>query len=345
MVPFYRTIIKKALSISWKNKWLWIVGFFAAFITQGSVYEVFVKTMGDISNQQSLYQALRDYSETGIFGFVSWANIRAIWQGDFTALSMGLFLALLVACVFALIISLGIIGQGGLIKSFVSLDKGKKVTFKESLKTGVEKFWPILELNFITKVIMVGFVLILAYIVSILVAMTASISPWLYVLLLVVVCLILVVAVIIITFITLYGTAYIVLRDKNAFEALRSAWNLFRKNILVNIEMGFLLFIINILVVIGFTLVAFVALSPFIILYFIAFVAGVKILASVLAGIMFIGLLLLLVLIGSWYSTFQLGSWAVLFETLALEGGKPKLVRLVEHLIQKPSVKNKSVKK
>jgi len=328
MIPFYRLILKRALKISWKFKWLWVFGFFAAFLGQGGVYEFLFRTFGNLSSGQSLFFTLQDYSNSNILGMFSWGRLQYLWANDPSALGLSIFSILLILAFFALMISLAVIGQGALAKGVINADQGRKTTFRQDFNAGLAKFWPILELNFITKVILLGLLMFLAYLASLLVSGSAVWNTILFLIFFV----IFIVLGIIIYFLTLYGTAYIVLRDKKVFSALNNAWKIFKKNILINLEMGLLLFIINFIAAIVAMILLFVVMAPLLLLYFIFMFANVWVAGTVLTIIMTIILLVLSILIGAWYNTFVTASWLILFEELALKGGKSKFKRIIQHI-------------
>lgn len=328
MDPLYRPILKKAFHLSLRNKWLWVLGFFAAFIGNGGVYEALLRSFNNLSENRSIFYTMQEYSQMGVFGMLSWAKLRMLWITDMSAFSVSLFTILLLLCVLALLICFGVIGQAGLIRGVIEIDEGKKTNFKKSFHVGVERFWPVLELNVITKVILLGLLLMLAYFASLLVFQNESLNLFIYILAFIV----FIVLGIIIYFLTIYGTAYVVLRNKGAFTALASAWHLFRQHVLLNLEMGLVLFIINIVVAILFFVSAFILISPFVLLYFLFIMGSAKIALTVISIIVIFLFILFLIFAGAWYGTFQLTVWATLFEELALNGGKSKTQRIYESI-------------
>lgn len=323
-MPFYRKIIHRAFRISWKNPWLWLFGFFAAFIGNGSVYEALFRGLNNLSEGRSVFDTLREYADSGVLSLISWAKFTTLWHGDLSGLILSVLFLLLFICIVALLIGLGVICQAGVIHSVVAIDEKKKVSFKHSFKAGLEHFWPVLELNVFTKVILLGIVFLLVYIVWQLAPHNVAMYT--------IATIIFVLLGIVIYFLTVYGTAFIVLRRRSAFVALKYAWHLFRHNVVLNLEMGLLLFIFNVLLIIGFFAAGFILMSPFFLLYMIFALAGIKLGATILAGILVIVAIIFIFFVGAWWSTFQLGAWALLFEELVLKGGKSKLRRAWEYL-------------
>lgn len=340
MGPYYRPILKRAWRITLRNKWLWFLGFFAAFIGNGSIYEALLRSFNNVSEGRSVFYTLKEYSQTGVAGMISWDNLRALWASDAGAFGMGIFTIVLLLSVFALLISLGVISQAGVIKGVIDTDQKKRTGLKKAFGIGVDRFWPVLELNVITKVILFGLLLLIAYFASLIQFSGELANNILYIVSFVV----FIVLGIIIYFLTVYGTAYVVLRKQGPFSALKKAWRLFKKNVVLNLEMGLLLFVISIVVALMFFLLCFFVLAPFVLLYFIFLLSGTKAAMMFMGTLMIILFLVILVLVGSWYAAFQLGAWSILFEELEVKGGKSKTRRVYEGLKGKKKKKKRTRK-
>jgi hypothetical protein len=136
---------------------------------------------------------------------------------------------------------------------------------------------------------------------------------------------------IILYFLSTYGAAYAILRGKKTIEAVKLSFDLFKNHIVLNLEMGFILFILNVLAGIVITIALFLLFSPLILIYVVLLFAAVTSAANLVAFFLVGGLILVIALAGAWYSTFQLVVWALLFEELEVNGGKSKTLRLFEH--------------
>jgi hypothetical protein len=327
MIPFYRLILRRALEISWKNKWIWVLAFFAAFLGQGGAYEFLVRVFNNLFNGQSLFYTIQDFANSSIFGMLSWGNLQSLWVNDLSTFSYGVFSLLLALCVLAVIVTLSIISQAGFIRGAISLDNNKKTTIRKSFHEGLTHFWPVFWINIITKIILIGVLMLLAYLVSLLIMGNIIVD----LILLVLIFVIFIVFGITIYFLTIYGTAFIVLKNKKTLESLKMAWHLFRKHILVNLEMGLLLFIINVLFGLVFMISLFIVLAPFVLLYIMMLMGGYVFGLSILSIIMTIIIFGSIIVLGSFYNSFQLSAWVILFEELAVTGGKSKIIRLFDH--------------
>jgi hypothetical protein len=341
MESLYRNVLGRALRISWRNKWLWFLGLFAAVIGNGSVYEALLRGFNNISEGRSVFYTFKEYAETGVFGMVSWAKFSALWQSDPSTFGVSLFALVVMMCVLAVLITLGVICQGGLIGGVISLDAKRKTTLKSSFQLGVNKFWPILKLNLITKVILLGILVFLAYVASLLFFASTAMNTFVYILSFIV----FIILGIIIYFLTIYGTAYVILRSEGPWTGLKSAWHLFKRNVMLNLEMGLILFIMQILVGIAFLITVFVVLSPVFILYMIFMFSGGKLLPMFMMFAMITMFAFLTVFFGSWWSTYQLGAWSILFEELELGGKKSKVQALFEKITRKKKPKRRAAKR
>jgi len=338
MDKFYRNLFKRSWKISWRYKWLWIFGFFATFLGNGTFYESVIRSFTNMSEGRSIFYTLRQYSSSSLFNVFSWTKLMDILQQDTSAFTLAIFSLLVVFVIFVAFLILAIVSQVGLIKSAVNFDQNKKINFRQAFSAGIEKFWPVLGLNFFMRAVLMGLVLAIALIVSLIAYGSALLASLLYI---IAVVLLLVIA-IIIYFLIIYSTAYIVLRQKKVFESIKAAWQLFRKNILLNLEIGFIVFIINMLVGVIAVIASVFILSPFILLYLL------MVLMSINAGLGILGVIIIilfgsiLILTGAWFTTFYVNVWSLLFEELELKGGKSKLFRLYERMRGRKVAKKKA---
>ncbi|OGF33337.1 hypothetical protein A2533_01055 [Candidatus Falkowbacteria bacterium RIFOXYD2_FULL_35_9] len=328
MEKFYRQILFRSWRVTWRFRWLWLFGFFATFLGNASFYEAIIRSFNDMSEGRSIYYTLRQYANTGIFSTFSWTKLIDLWQTDTVSFSLSLFTILFVMLVASLIIILAIVSQISLIKSAITLDQNKKISFKQAFSLGIHKFWPVLGLNIITRVVMTGFVIFIAFLVSLYIAQTSWIAYALYI----VSFLVLLLLGIIIYFLTIYASAFIVLRDKGIFVSIRYAWYIFKQNMLLNIEMGFILFLLNILIGLLAIVFAVFVLSPFILLYLMMVLMSLSGGLGLLVVLIVILALAIIAVFGSGYTTFQVTVWSILFEELALKRGKSKMRRIVDQI-------------
>ncbi len=325
MESFYRQLLKRALKISWRNKWLWILGIFTIIVGNVSVYEVLIRGFSNLNEGKTIFETMREYSASGLWGMFSFENIKQFWQTDLAGMGMLFFDLLLTLSIFLIFISAGIISQGALIWGFSEIDSARRATLRESLRKGVHYFWPVLGLNIITKIILMGTLLFLAYLISLIVTPFV----WLNILIYIFSFLFFTILGIVIYFLTIYGAAFIVKKQKNVFESLKNAYQFFCKNIVVNLEMALILFVLNMFFVLIYMVAVFIGASPFLVLYFLFMFAGSKLGVVIVSALLLVVVVLVLLVGGSFWGAFHLSIWVAMFDYLLGQGGKSKVLRVI----------------
>lgn len=322
----YRTILKQAWKISWKNKILWFFGFFASLISFSAEFKVISRSL----NQEMGLKTLNNFKlflNTGIFSKDSWFNFIELLKNDPASI---LFLALILILLIGVSIFfawLSTVSQISIINSVKNIieEKKEKITIKNSIKNGNKKFWPVFLMNImislITNIIylLISFLFVLVIIKN---QVTATILYGIIFIIFIPISLFL-------SFIIKYAIAYIVIEKEKFTTAIKRGWNLFFNNWLISIEMAIVLFFINILAII---LISF--LSYIIFFLFFGIALSTTLIASpaiIFWAILIIGALIILaimVLGGAILNTFQISSWTDLFIKIKDEKKEAKLERI-----------------
>jgi len=150
----YFEIIKRAAEITWKHKYLWVLGFIAALAGSG----------GNTGNSLNYSSGSNDYSNVGS----SFSNFAS------TYLVFIIFIAIVVFLLGMIIWVLSIFAQAGLVDAVGKIDKGEKTSLAESFRAGASKFWRVLGLNIllglivavVTMVIVIPFVIVIVAVSS-----------------------------------------------------------------------------------------------------------------------------------------------------------------------------------
>lgn len=118
----YGQIISQGWKITWNNKFLWLLGFFAAVTSS------------------------RANSST--FNYTRQINIGGFRPGQGESLGSALVALLCFALVvWFILLVVGLVAKGGLISVVDQIDSGKKLTITDAFSAGTEKIWPILGMN------------------------------------------------------------------------------------------------------------------------------------------------------------------------------------------------------
>jgi hypothetical protein len=320
--PIYRQVIGEAWYLSWRNKFLWLFGFFAAFLINGGVYDLAVKmfsrtTWLSLSWQQLTTDSLSLKNILGQLALLKlgWPNLGYI---------IFIIFFLLLAVVFFCI---SIIAQGSLIHSNASSRKKKKVG-REAIETGMQRFWPVLGINLTLKIAICLLVVFTSFPLFLLLAKSVLINALLQLFSY----LIFIPLAVIFYFMAILASCYVVLRQENFLTSLASAWDLFRRHWLICLELGFLLFVISFLVGLGMFVLTMIFSVPIILLFLAALALESEVAFLVMLSLAILIVSAIVILGGSFLVTFQYTSWVLLFERLTTKGGVSRLARWLHHL-------------
>ncbi|MFA4833634.1 MAG: hypothetical protein WC619_02160 [Patescibacteria group bacterium] len=328
-MSLYRNILKQALSITWRHKYLWFFGLFATLIGGGGEYQVLVQGIGG-DTAQNLFPNFSRLAETGIFSRSGLANMGELLKNDpFTAIVL-ILVSLIILALIVFLIWLMTVSQTALVNNSAEIISGKKELssgVRRGVAAGVRYFWPVLGLNIIIKIIIcLAFFFISLPVVFWAAKMNPVVNGSLYIILFI----IFIPLAIVLSFIIKYAICYVVIKGSNFINAIKEGWQLFTKNWLISIEMAFILFFINFLVGLGIILAVLILIVPFLFLALILYKA-ISFIGFWL--IIVIGLIVLLTIIvggGAALTTFQTVSWTGLFTELIGRGGVSKIERIVE---------------
>jgi hypothetical protein len=325
MEPLYRNILGKAWQITKKFKYLWLLGLFAAFLGNSTEYQILLDQINNVKNQASTISLWQQK-----------LNLL-IPQLDFTdgKIFFIVFILLISLAITLLVLWLIISCLGGLIKGAAEADKGQKHKAGSLLKTGGQKFWPILGLNIIAKLIIYG---VLILILGPLMLATFAIGNYTVNLLIILISFIIFVPLtIIISMIAKFGSIYVVLEGQKFWEAFKNGWRMFAANWMIAVEMAIIIFLINLLAGLIFGVLALILLA--LISFLSLAMANAALSVGVFTAGLYINLLLLLagsLFIGAVLATFQISAWTLLY--LKLNSGikvYSKLVRWIAAIFSK----------
>ncbi|MDD5397061.1 MAG: hypothetical protein PHW24_03300 [Candidatus Moranbacteria bacterium] len=294
----YFDILKKALLMTWNNKFLWVFGL---LIFLGSLFSNVNVDTNKLSNQNYVSFG----SHPGIVGFVSVAML------------------LLIAALFLL----RIVSMAAIIKSVSDINLYKQLKIKNILQESRVFLWRIFLLEIIIGLTLLAVALVLSIPVVYLFALNAKALAWIALVGAIVIILPLLVLA---YYLRRYAIIYIVLGNFKIRISLEAAYLMFEKNSKKSLLMG----VVSIFLGIAFcaTLIAaglllLILLSPFGLIAYFVF-AKVGLMAISILGA-FIGALLMLAMF-SWYEVFLQAVWVFFFQEIGFE--KQKEAKKVENL-------------
>ncbi len=318
----YRSILKQAWFIAWKNKHLWFFGLFASLAVAGGSMEYQFMT-------QSTSQGLINGSYGILDKLLAFSNllqqvglgILDLFHQDFFTILNTLTITLLTLTIICLFVWLAISSQAALVDSVKKLMSAKKKTVNLSIRSGLTEgnhhFWSVLGLNIFIK-ILIGFAFFIVSLPLLFLALSDQPS---FIIAYTILFVIFVPIAVSLSLIIKYAISCRVLENKSIVSSLNYAWRLFKKNWLISLEVALLLFIISflasalLLIIIG---VFFFPLLWFSLAFSMPWLTIVIILLA----------LVLAALFGSLFTTFQVCAWTDLYLQLKDNKGKAKLERV-----------------
>lgn len=320
-MSLYRNIIRRAVAISWDNKYLWFFGVFAALIGSGG-YEIVGQSMASSADTIIWY---KDFVDTGIFTQKSFMNIKDLAVADTSSLVVLGFSFAIILLVTFFFYWLAVVSQISIVSSTVNVLVGKDHSFQKSFVIGTKLFWPVFLINVLVKIAIFGVLIVVNMpLISSLFYNTSIDLNWMYILSVVV----FVPALILFSFMMKYVIAYIVVKGDSVLTAMKRGWLLFYENWLVSIEMALILFSASFIM----TILVIIAISVMILPATFLFYVSINFLGAlpslfflVIFGLTALGII---ILSASFNSVFQIAAWTDLFVELSGKGGASKLERM-----------------
>ncbi len=333
MSSLYRPILKQAWQLTWRHKFLWLFGFFAAWIGTAGEYDFIIRGFELIREKSSVIINIREFIvSTGIFSAATSQGLKNLVVNSPWSLIPLIILLLIFILAVILIIWAIITSQNGLITSIKSLAGGKTTNFQEGLSIGMAKFWPVFWLNVIYKLVIFILFLTLGVIFTFILATAfADLQYWIgfiYLILFFVGFIIFIPLIIAISFVIRYAICYIVIKNYRLGEAIKRGISLFINNWLISLELAFILLMLYLAASILLLLLTIAIIAPLILLLFTFISIKFIFAANFIVLLALIIFLMIAIIAVSIFSTFLWSCWTLLFIQLTEKGGSSKLVRI-----------------
>ena len=311
----YGDLIKNAFWITWRNRFLWFFGFFAAG-TAGSSFN-----LPDIPRDLPRGNFFdEDFGDPGRGGFGGTRPTLGLDLGQWILdnLTLVLVVAAVVLLIVLLFIVMSLISQGALAESVAALDRGENRHFSPAFGAGTSNFWRMLGYFLLIFLISLGLLLAIGVPLALLVALVFAVTESIGARILTVVLAALVgFALLLVVFIPLnvvwqFGLREIAVRREGVVGSIGGGYRLFRRNL----GKTLLVLLIQIAISIGARIALLIATfllglllaAPALIL-FAADLGTAGIVAGIVAGLILLPLLLV--------ATGALGAFNHAYWTLA----------------------------
>ncbi|MBI5765847.1 hypothetical protein HZA71_01305, partial [Candidatus Falkowbacteria bacterium] len=205
------------------------------------------------------------------------------------------------------------------------INKNKKPTINEGIDFAVKNFWPVAAANVIFKIILFLLFLLVGrefmwlnggkIFGSIVYGLTSVIF---------------VAVIFVVSFIFKYQLFYIILKKQGVIKALKSAFQLFKENWLISLEMAAVLFMVHVLIIVFSVLITVMLLvAPVLLISYFKFSLALLGLWGIIDLILIIAIAFYITAI---LMTFTWSSWTLLYSQLTGEGGMSKIIRLARQI-------------
>lgn len=318
----YRTILKQALNLSWKNKYLWLLGLFASLtIAGGSIEYQFITQSFSEGILNSSYQGLVDLLGTAKILETIYLGLVSLFSQNIIVILNSLSIILMAITLFVVFIWLAISSQAALVDAAKKLIIPKKkvdvTSLRAALTAGHKHFLPVLGLNILIRLLISA----AFFVISLpLLFMTFS-DSYAFVGIYTILFVIFVPIAVSLSLMVKYAISYKVLEGETMVKSLEKGYSLFKKNWLISLETALILFFITLFA-------SFFLLVAMAIVILPIFITGLIIGANWLAYLAIFIAIAIIIIFGSFMTTFQITSWTNLYLHLKDNKGLAKLERI-----------------
>jgi hypothetical protein len=278
----YGGLVKKALDIMWKFKYLWVFGFFVQALSGGGGGMV---RLPDKWDKFKFPIGCCSDSWHGLNG------LKVTIDNHIGELAIAIILLLILAAflIFLIFMVLGIISQGGLIHCVSRIQAGEKPSFGDGWRVGIKNFWRMLGIWIIIAILIITSIFLIL-VPFILVIIASGVFGLLFGMFLIP---LFILAIIFISLIDFYATRTCILEGKGVFDSLAGAWETLKNNLAKTVMVTIISIGSTFVYIIGFIVLGLVLAIPFVLMAVANLFLGIVL--GVLAGLIYI-----IVVSGAW---------------------------------------------
>jgi hypothetical protein len=321
----YRQILKQAWEITIANKVLWIFGIFASFVSLENIYEIILGQIVQAEDPAGFYQSIINLSAKQSIYINKSLEALSLFKFDW----LGLIAFMAFGAIVIFLIWLALTSQIFIIKSANQLYHRKNVITRLNFQQSDERFWPVLILQILTKLILyAGFVALSLPLIYLILTN----QPIALIYANIVFFILYIIFSIVINFLAAYAVNFIVLKNLLVIEALSAGWKLFKNNVLISIEIATVLFFLKLLSLIVIFSLFMLFFLPVGVMLFFSLIGG-DLLAIVLClTVLILAFLLISLFINAVFTTFYLSCWTITFIKLTEETLFGKILNWLNNL-------------
>lgn len=313
---FYRDIIAKAGSIARHHTYLWWFGLFTLFMGgKGVEFEMF------FSDARLFGGSLSPFSPA-FWDIDRWSAVQTQVLGG---VGNGALMLAIAAALSLAVVILVVISQGALIDATAVIHRGGTYSVMQGVETGRQFFGRLFSINVIGKVLTYLSLAIIGIPVFVLLD-SPSVASVVYT---VIVFLVLTPVAMMVSLLVKYAQSFVVLDNNTVGQAWKAAWELFKHNWIVSIEMAALMFALYFGVGIFAIFISAVLTLPVLVFLLAATLFFSANVLFLYIYIFYLVVILAMIVGALFFATMHYASWTLLF--MELKTGKrvpSKLERL-----------------
>jgi hypothetical protein len=314
--PTYREALGHAWKLTWHHKSLWVLGLLSVFLGQFGLSNFLGQLISKVFFADASWWP------------ASWGAIHIVSPDQFLWFS---WLSFIVAALAMFVLAASVCAQGALISTAVHYFNVHMVlSIHNAWRQGVKHFWRILGINVLEKLLLS--LILWVIIESLGVVGSISIMGFFLQVLVIAVGIFLALA---ISTVAIFTLGYCMVDNQGLIDALSQGWHLFRRHVLVSLELSIMLLLCNALVFAALWFGSFLVLIPSFFLSLAAGFTGYLTLLSISVAAYVFLFVLVVALLGAVFNAFTTSAWMYLFMHMYHEGLGSRLKKLVGKVLKR----------
>lgn len=229
---FYKKLLMDAGKRVWQQKSLWMFGLLTALVSTGGVFDVLARSAQRVQRGPKFLQSVLDGSFAGYDLFIQY--VSQLKHLDPTRVTIT---SAILIIVFIILLVAAVVAQGALIQQLLSK---KPLAIWDSVRKGSSDFFRLLSIDILTKA---STLLLVFLMTAMLITLMSQTNEWNFVLY-AVLFLLFFPAILVINIISIFAQINTVREKTHVLDAIHAGTNIFRKNIMVALELGLILFLV-----------------------------------------------------------------------------------------------------
>ncbi len=316
--PTYRQTLAHAWNVVWHNKALWILGLFSVLLGQLGFSDIFGQ-----------FWSVSDIVTGGTAILLPGINLN--WSGDIQNVLGVVWLAGICLALVILLVFLAVTSQGAIISYAAEWFKSKKhPKFSKPWNHSLKHFWSIFLINILRKILLVLLLVAFGFVLRYFLYSQTMSQGWLFAISLVLVLFLS----LFISIISVYALCALVIDGKGVGAAIKKSWSIFSQHVLVSLEVGILLLLLNFLLVTVIVVGSFFAFLPVVLIWLAAGITNTVVLAGIGLAVGVFLLVVFIVMIAGFFNAFTTSAWVFLFMKMHKEGINSRIIHFFKHIFR-----------